>query len=264
MGLSFPFQVYFHRLAGIIQGFQAPSPQALTKLPPPVTSSFTVHLGMVSNFLLNGIRCRYPWFILCSLGMTAMAASVDTTWVESRFANGQLQSRVGTLPDSSGRAQNCGLAQEWYSDGTLKSQIPWKQGAMEGDAIYFHSNGRKAKATHYQDGKKLGFSASWYANGQKQWEAMFQNDQANGIWREWHPNGKRKIEALYDRGKLNGHVSWWYPNGRLQQERDYQQGQSIPGSVKAYDSTGVLIFPVPNSNLSSGNRDGSAADQESH
>jgi hypothetical protein len=186
-----------------------------------------------------------PKIILGCLLAVGISYAADTTWNESHFPNGQLQVRFGIVPDSLGQPQKNGMAQEWYADGTLKSQILWKNGWMEGDALFFHPNGRKAKATHYQSGKRMGFSAAWFASGQKQWEAMFQNDQPNGVWREWHANGKRKMEALYDRGKLNGHATWWYPNGRMQQERDYQQGLSMAGTVKAYDSTGRVTYPVP-------------------
>jgi hypothetical protein len=180
------------------------------------------------------------------IGTMSWVLAADTTLVERHNPTGELVERYGTLLDSLGHPQKEGLAEEWYSDGTLKSRIRWKKGQKDGDAIYNHSNGRKSHATHYQEGKKLGFSTAWFENGQKQWEAMFRADQANGVWREWYSDGKKKMEALYDRGRLNGHVTWWYPNGRIQQERDYHDGVTVPGTVRAYDSTGQLSFPNAN------------------
>jgi antitoxin component YwqK of YwqJK toxin-antitoxin module len=172
-----------------------------------------------------------------------------TDQVETRYPDGRVQERYRTLRAEGGEVVRDGLAEEFYPDGKLKGTVLWKNGKQEGDAVFYHPDGRKSYATHYRQGKKWGFATVWYANGQKQWEAMYQDGLTHGVWREWYRDGKRKFTGMYSKGRLDGRATWWYPNGRLQQERDYSQGQSVPGTVKAYDSTGRQTFPAPQSRL---------------
>jgi antitoxin component YwqK of YwqJK toxin-antitoxin module len=176
----------------------------------------------------------------------AEPAQDQTEQVETRYPSGQIQERYRTMR-LAGEVVRDGLAEEFYPDGKLKGTVFWKNGKQEGDAVFYHPDGRKSYATHYRQGKKWGFATVWYANGQKQWEAMYQDGLTHGVWREWYRDGKRKFMGMYSKGRLDGRATWWYPNGRLQQERDYSQGQSLPGSVKAYDSTGRQTFPAPQS-----------------
>lgn len=176
---------------------------------------------------------------------TLETAVIETVQVVTKHPNGQINESYRVINLKSGESLRDGLAEEFYPDGRLKGKVPWKAGKQDGDAVFYHPDGQKSYATHYRMGKKWGFATVWYTNGQKQWEAMYQDGLTHGIWREWYRDGKRKFTAMYSKGRLDGRATWWYPNGRLQQERDYSLGESVPGTVKAYDSTGRQTFPAP-------------------
>ncbi len=202
------------------------------------------------------------WVFLTMTTMGPFAS--DTVTVELRFPEGGLKERYRCLRDSQGMEVRIGPHEEWHANGTLKGVVNWRGGVEEGDAVFYFPDGRKSYATHYRAGKKNGFATVWYPNGQKQWQAMYQDGQTNGVWREWFADGRKKFEAMYRKGRLDGHATWWHANGRIEQERDYDLGKSLADSVRAYDSSGRLTYPLPSSSMVRPQGASAMAENESH
>lgn len=203
--------------------------------------------------------------LLTCLAASAMVAlASDTVTVEVRFPEGGLKERYRCVRDSQGLEVREGRQEEWHANGNLKGVVNWRGGVEEGDAVFYFPDGRKSYETHYRGGKKNGFATVWFPNGQKQWQAMYQDGQTQGVWREWYADGRKKFEAMYRKGRLDGHATWWHANGRIEQERDYDLGKSLAGSVKAYDSSGRLTYPLPPSPALNPQGVPAMAESESH
>ena len=94
-----------------------------------------------------------------------------------------------------------GTSQEWYRNGTLKSEIRVK------------------------DGKKNGTYRSWYENGKQKDEIVFVNGLKQGTSKEWHENGKIKFEGTYKDNELNGNAVWWTENGFIDMKGRLENGE---------------------------------------
>jgi antitoxin component YwqK of YwqJK toxin-antitoxin module len=188
---------------------------------------------------------RADWFWLWSIAGAAIGSPLGAEPLvrEKQFPDGKPQERYSYVLDAEGHEVKEGLQEEWYPSGKLKGRVPWKQGREEGAAVFYHPDGRKSYEVFYREGKKTGLATVWHSNGQRQWQAAFRDGKTHGVWREWYADGKKRFEAAYDNGVLDGRATWWHANGRIQQERKYSAGKTLPGSVRAWNETGALVFP---------------------
>lgn len=96
-----------------------------------------------------------------------------------------------------GRELTQGLRREWYPNGQL-----WKE-------------------TPYRDGKPEGLVRTWYEDGARESEAMHRDGKIDGVDRRWHPNGKLKAEVHYKADVAVGTGKFWDERGRLVKTRNY-------------------------------------------
>ena len=66
----------------------------------------------------------------------------------------------------------------WYESGQLQSEVPLKNGRMDGKAVF------------------------WYENGEVKAENHFSDDEMDGTFTEWDEEGNIIRERVYDMGEL--------------------------------------------------------------
>lgn len=87
-----------------------------------------------------------------------------------------------------------GLAFEYGVDGSLLSQIS------------------------YRDGIEHGWLYGWHPNGVKSIERFYLDSQVKGVYREWHPNGQQKLEVFLDINGERVSAREWDEYGNLTME----------------------------------------------
>ena len=107
------------------------------------------------------------------------------------------------------------VEREYYSNGKLELEMPYKNGKVEGIAKQYYENG------------KLGL------------ESPHKNDKREGIEKWYYENGELKTEIPYKNGKKEGIKRWYYANGNLEGEIPYKNGKR-EGTAKEYDKMGNL------------------------
>lgn len=95
-----------------------------------------------------------------------------------------------------------GVHKEYYSDGTIKSKIQYKNGKQSGYVREYHPNGRLAFVQYVRDGKINGPVKAYYSSGRLKGEVIYVNNSEHGRMREYYESGTIKEEALYVRGKI--------------------------------------------------------------
>jgi hypothetical protein len=90
-----------------------------------------------------------------------------------------------------------GIIKTNYADGTLKSEVPVKNGKRNGVAVSYYASGKKQLEIPYTDGKREGVVKSYYENGNLYEETTYVNDQMHGLKRKYKQDGKLAAEVSY-------------------------------------------------------------------
>jgi len=76
----------------------------------------------------------------------------------------------------------------FYPDGTVRSEINYRQGQLQGPTRLFFTNGKLKREIPFQEGLRNGIERSWYESGQKFTEVEYQNNLPKHAFC-WHVNG---------------------------------------------------------------------------
>lgn len=110
---------------------------------------------------------------------------------------------------------NADKSSEYYSNGVLKSVMPYRNGKIDGIVTGYFANGILRSTTEYTDG------------------------MINGKMTEYYVNNVIKSTATYTNGKMNGTVTTYYYSGIMESTKDYTNDE-ITGLSKNYDENGKL------------------------
>jgi antitoxin component YwqK of YwqJK toxin-antitoxin module len=168
--------------------------------------------GKISTYHPNGL----PWQYLEALDMRANGEYKE--WHQ----NGQLKisaNVIGGTADIGSSAQKTwlfnGTAQIWDEKGRIQAEIPYKNGAMEGNSLHYYPSGKVQKKIPYTQ------------------------DFLDGEAVEFHPNGSIYSTLLYNRGVKSGISKGFWPENQPQWEETYQAGLLLDGKYYALDGSTV-------------------------
>lgn len=128
-----------------------------------------------------------------------------------------LTAMIHQLPPASKRTSlwNADKSSEYYSNGVLKSVMPYKNGKINGIVTAYFANGILRSTTEYTNGT------------------------INGNMTEYYVNNAIKSTATYTNGKMNGTATTYYYSGIIESTKNYSNGE-ITGLSKNYDENGKL------------------------
>lgn len=84
-----------------------------------------------------------------------------------------------------------------YSDGSVRAEIPTRNGKKNGLAIEYYQSGKVYREIEYVDGKKEGIAKRYFENGTVAQETMYKNDKIHGTQKKFRENGKPASIAEY-------------------------------------------------------------------
>ena len=99
-----------------------------------------------------------------------------------------------------------GLERVWYTNGRLKSSIPFANGMVDGNATYFYRSGTLQTYALFRAGKQHGHSIDFWPDGKKSFEENYADGVADGTWRSWWPSGKLSSVKIYSKRRLTSHL----------------------------------------------------------
>ncbi len=132
------------------------------------------------------------------------------------------------------------MKREFYPDGQVKSEIPYKNSYRNGEANYYYVNGSKQIMCTYENDRLNGLFKTWYFNGEPERVENYVNDTLHGSALKYFENGKLQMELNYNMGKLNGKYVEYHENGQLKLEGSFLD-DFYEGDWAYYNSSGILI-----------------------
>jgi antitoxin component YwqK of YwqJK toxin-antitoxin module len=134
--------------------------------------------------------------------------------MESQYSAGMLdgmqQTYVsGRLHQSAryhlGRRQ--GETEIYGRTGSVSAKMPYVNGFLHGNALFFDADGSLVKKTAYQGGKLHGESTSYYPSGQVLAVEPHEDDLLHGEAKWYSENGSVTRSVLYNKGKPVQHAA---------------------------------------------------------
>lgn len=139
---------------------------------------------------------------------------------------------------------------EWYTNGQMKSMIPYKDGQQYGRVKRWYENGQREEDVMMKNTRVHGSYRSWYANGKKQREFFSINNVMSGEYREWSEDGILMREIIEQQESKLILVRNFWENGKKKMEGTsktppslsiHQWAQSRHGAWTYWDKDGNVL-----------------------
>lgn len=132
-----------------------------------------------------------------------------------------------------------GVVYEYYSNGQLESETPFKADKKSGLETDYFPNGQIQSTANYVDGKLEGPFTDYYFNGNIKSTGNCVDGNNEGLWKEYYTDGSLKEESFYSKGRLDEVLKQYDHDGILYCEYIYRKGEVI--AYKCYDKKGEVI-----------------------
>lgn len=132
-----------------------------------------------------------------------------------------------------------GTAKYYFNTGNLREVVNFKDDVRHGTATEYYKNGKTYMTCEYVKGERTGWYKVYYANGQLQGEGWLANDEKEGIWRFYTVAGKLESESFYLNGQANGPSKHYNGDGTINYMDYYDKGFIM--RMEQYDVAGKII-----------------------
>jgi hypothetical protein len=133
------------------------------------------------------------------------------------------------------------LAEEYWPDGTIKSETQMKNGMRNGYSKTYDERGRLKSTAEFVDDQYQGWMINYNPeNGKITAKAYYENDTQNGPLTLYYRTGELYREEYYVKGRVDSIVKTYWADGNLQAEVDFDMGAPAVG-LKEFDQNGNSI-----------------------
>ncbi len=129
------------------------------------------------------------------------------------------------------------VLRRYFPDGSLESEVRYKDGKVNGKARYYYSTGSLRREIVWKDDKKHGPSVSYYKNGNVEDSSVYQNGEQHGPYISRHANGALRAEGYLLNDKKTGIWKYYGEAGALETERFFLEDY-VNGPAKHYHANG--------------------------
>jgi hypothetical protein len=133
-----------------------------------------------------------------------------------------------------------GIAYEYYSDGTIKSETQVKDTLAHGLMKNYDRDGNLKSVYTFNMSKLDGPAVSYYPNGKIEQKMYYSNGKREGISQWFYSSGELYRTIPYKDGKINGIKISYYKNGKIMAEAPIRA--DLPGiGLREYNMKGDLL-----------------------
>jgi antitoxin component YwqK of YwqJK toxin-antitoxin module len=115
-----------------------------------------------------------------------------------------------------------GIQREWYKNGQLRREEPYKDGLKHGTFKEWYDNGQLASERPYKEDLLHGTVKQWDEKGILLGSFVF--EEGTGAVTAWLFPDKRRSHTEHKNGKLHGEARSYHANGQLSEVETYQNG----------------------------------------
>jgi uncharacterized protein len=144
------------------------------------------------------------------------------------------------------------IRQEYYEDGKVKSDGPYRQGKRQGNFREYDTSGKEIGGALYDNdvkvgegridslGRRVGKWKLFYPDGKERAEGEYIAGLKDGPWVFYFSNGKMEQQGVYKDDQPTGHWKWFFSDGSVHRDELYRKGKE-DGHAVEYDSLGKVI-----------------------
>ncbi|MEM6990008.1 MAG: hypothetical protein AAF721_05910 [Myxococcota bacterium] len=118
-----------------------------------------------------------------------------------------------------------GPQRRFFADGSLAEEVPFVDGAPDGEAIAYYANRAQRRRETWKAGKRVGVTEAWYPDGTLRSREAF--DGSSPRLQRWYSNGALAMEAIGDEVREippHGTVVEYYDTGQLETKAHFEHG----------------------------------------
>ncbi len=130
-------------------------------------------------------------------------------------------------------------ALEYYSNGSLYSEMSFNGDNQDGPEIKYYLNGKLSSEENYTNGELNGSYTSFHSNGKPMEVGQTLNGLNEGSWKSYYNDGTLKIEYAFNRGKLDGIYKYYDVDGKIYYEYEYRKSEVL--AFQFFDKLGNTI-----------------------
>jgi antitoxin component YwqK of YwqJK toxin-antitoxin module len=137
-----------------------------------------------------------------------------------------------------------GCWQDYYSDGSLKDSMNYRNGELLGVSMGWYRNGMPIDSFNL-DAQGNGIQASWFNNGQPSAAGRFVDHKKEGRWQYYHKTGQLSAIDIYLKDSLISRQYFDVSGTSSTASEDADKIAVFPGGEKAWSKylSGVLYWP---------------------
>jgi hypothetical protein len=144
-----------------------------------------------------------------------------------------------------GKDPNNGVIEEFYPNGSIKSETPLKNGLRNGLVKNYSEAGHLLSTAEYVNDLRNGWVINYSTeNGKPMFKAMYKDDVQHGQLFQYYQEGMLFRESNYVNGRVDGLVKTYWPNGNVKAENFFKMGKPSIG-LKEFDKDGNSITNQP-------------------
>ena len=181
-----------------------------------MTNKMTI--TMIEKALTN-VFARHTTSSLAGIILLALLLSACSNVEKNYWPNGNLMSE---LPYKNGKLN--GMARWYYEDGTIQQEVPYTDDRIEGTLVRYHDNGRKETEEPWVGNLRQGKAVEYSYPGKRIEQKYYVNDTLHGPYLKWHGNSELQISGEFVHGLFEGTWLYYDDYGNLVGEGKYEAG----------------------------------------
>ncbi len=160
-------------------------------------------------------------WVVFGLGSCASSTELVTVLLEDSKGNTELTYLGTTEPAKLVKEVRFSIA------GDTSALTNLAEGALHGQVVTFHPNGKRKELITYSAGKQNGPYQAFDTEGAVVFEGALLEGKKNGPWSYWYDETQMKQQCNYANDLLSGKCTYWYIDGNLKREETYSDGKLI-------------------------------------
>ncbi len=107
-----------------------------------------------------------------------------------------------------------GVSMNYYDDGSIRSEVPVKDGKRHGEAREYYENGKLAASIVYENDQKNGTSKWYYQDGILYQQAIFVDNKKHGLEKKYYNTGELMAVLRWKEGETLPGLMEFNKNGK--------------------------------------------------